>query len=62
VLGNLKKITGIDAVFTVIYGTYSIIARVKADTIDALKEILTSRVRKVPKINSTMTLTSFDEK
>ena len=40
VLKDLKKVEGVDDAFTV-YGVYDIIARVRAESMDKLKEIVT---------------------
>jgi DNA-binding Lrp family transcriptional regulator len=55
VLKDLKKVAGVDEVFAV-YGTYDIVARVKAETMDRLKEIVTVRIRKVNNVRATLTL------
>ena len=55
VLQKLKKVEGIDEALLV-YGVYDIIARVKADTMDKLREIVTWRIRKLDKVRSTLTL------
>ena len=54
-LKNLKKIKSVDEAFAV-YGVYDIIARVRADTMDKLKETVTQRIRRVDKVRSTLTL------
>jgi len=55
VLKKLKKVEGINEAFLV-YGVYDIIARVKADTMDKLKEIVTWRIRRLDKVRSTLTM------
>ena len=55
VLGTLKKVEGVDEAFAV-YGVYDIIARVAADTMDKLKEIVTWRIRRLDKVRSTLTM------
>jgi len=55
VLETLKKVDGVDEAFAV-YGVYDIIARVKADTMDKLKEIVTWRIRRLDKVRSTLTM------
>ncbi len=55
VLGNLKKVEGVDEAFAV-YGVYDIIARVKAETMDKLKETVTWRIRRLDKVRSTLTM------
>jgi len=60
VLKDLKKVEGIEEAFAV-YGVYDIIARVKADTMDKLKEIVTWRVRRLDKVRSTLTMIVVEE-
>ena len=55
VLKKLKKVEGINEAFLV-YGVYDIIAGVKADTMDKLREIVTWRIRKLDKVRSTLTV------
>ncbi len=59
VLKDLKKIEGVDEVFAV-YGTYDVVAKVKAETMDKLKEIVTVRIRKVNNVRTTLTLMSSE--
>lgn len=60
VLENLKKTDGVVEA-SILYGNYSIIARIKADTIDRLKEIISFSVRRLEKVTSTLTLMALDE-
>jgi DNA-binding Lrp family transcriptional regulator len=60
VLQNLKKVDGVNEVFAV-YGTYDIVAKVKADTMERLKEIVTVRIRKVNNVRATLTLMSSED-
>jgi len=55
VLKDLKKIEGVAEAFAV-YGVYDIIARVKADSMDKLKEIVTQHMRRLDRVRSTLTL------
>jgi DNA-binding Lrp family transcriptional regulator len=55
VLKDLKKVEGVDEVFAV-YGVYDIIARVRAESMDKLKEIVTLRIRRVDKVRTTLTM------
>lgn len=55
VLKDLKKVEGVDEAFAV-YGVYDIIARVKADSMDKLKEIVTQHMRRLDRVRSTLTL------
>jgi DNA-binding Lrp family transcriptional regulator len=60
VLKDLKKIAEVQEVYAV-YGIYDIIAKVKADTMDRLKEILTYKVRRLNRIRSTLTMIAIEE-
>jgi len=60
VLKELKKVEGVDEAF-VVYGVYDIIARIKADTMDKLKEIVTWRIRRLGKVRSTLTMIVMEE-
>ena len=55
VLEDLKKVEGVDEAFAV-YGVYDIIARVRAESMDKLKEIVTWRIRRVDKVRTTLTM------
>jgi DNA-binding Lrp family transcriptional regulator len=60
VLKDLKKVEGVEEAYAV-YGVYDIIARVKAETMDKLKEIVTWRVRRLDKVRSTLTMIVVEE-
>jgi DNA-binding Lrp family transcriptional regulator len=55
VLKDLKKVEGVDEAFAV-YGVYDIIARVEADTMDELREIVTRHIRTLDKVRTTLTM------
>lgn len=55
VLKDLKKVEAVDEAFAV-YGVHDIVARVRADTMDKLKEIITRHIRRIDKVRSTLTL------
>ncbi len=61
VLKELKKVEGVNDACGV-YGLYDIVARVKSDTMDYLKEILTNRIRRLDKVQSTLTMIVAEEK
>jgi DNA-binding Lrp family transcriptional regulator len=61
VLKELKKVEGVDQA-SAVYGVYDIVARVKADTMDRLKEIMTLRIRRLDKVHSTLTMIIVEEK
>ncbi len=55
VLQTLANINGVTEAY-IVYGVYDIVAKVKADTTEALKEIISSKIRKIPKVRSTLTM------
>ena len=55
ILNELKKVKGVEEAYSV-YGVYDIIAKVKADSMDELKDIITWRIRKIEKVRSTLTM------
>jgi DNA-binding Lrp family transcriptional regulator len=60
VLGALKKIDAVDEAYMV-YGVYDVVAEVKADTMDKLKEIVTWHIRRLDKVRSTLTMIVIEE-
>lgn len=61
VLKELKTVEGV-AESSAVYGVYDIVARVMADTMDRLKEIVTWRIRRLDKVRSTLTMIVVEEK
>ena len=55
VLDELKKLEGVKEAYLV-YGVYDIIAKVKADNMEKLKDTVTWKVRKINKVRSTLTM------
>jgi DNA-binding Lrp family transcriptional regulator len=55
VLATLKKMDSVKETHMV-YGVYDIIATVKAETMDKLKEIVTWNLRSLDKVRSTLTM------
>jgi len=60
VLAALKKIDAVDEAYMV-YGVYDVVAKVKANTMDKLKEIVTWHVRRLDKVRSTLTMIVIEE-
>ena len=60
VLKDLKKVEGVEEA-NAVYGVYDIIARVKASTMDRLKEIVALKIRRLDKIRSTLTMIEVEE-
>ena len=59
VLAELKKVEGVEEAYSV-YGVYDVIAKVKADSMDKLKDIVTWRMRRLNKVRSTLTMIVID--
>lgn len=55
VLKKLKTIQGVEEGYYS-YGVYDIITKVKADTMEQLKDMVTKQIRSLPKVRSTLTL------
>ena len=55
VLTALKKVDGVQEAHSV-YGVYDIVAKIQADSIDKLKEIVTWHIRRLDKVRSTLTM------
>ena len=53
----LKTLHGIENVKEayLVYGVYDLVARIEAETMDKLKEIVTWKVRRLDKVRSTLT-------
>ena len=52
---QLKEIPNVDEVY-VVYGVYDIVAKVKSDTMDKVKETITWKVRRLDRVRSTLTM------
>jgi len=55
VLQALKKVSNVKEAYAV-YGVYDIIAKVEAETMDKLKDIVTWNIRRLDKVRSTLTM------
>ena len=58
-INTLKELTEITEVYGV-YGVYDVLVKVKADTLDKVKEIITWNIRRIDKIRSTLTLIEIE--
>ncbi|MCS7385408.1 MAG: Lrp/AsnC ligand binding domain-containing protein [archaeon GB-1867-005] len=54
-LNEILKIEGVEEAYTV-YGVYDIVAKVKAETLNKLKKIVTWKIRRLSSIMSTTTM------
>ena len=55
VLKELSKVEGVVEAF-VVYGVYDVVTKIRADTMDKLKDIVTWHVRRLNKVRSTLTM------
>ncbi|MEM0043268.1 MAG: Lrp/AsnC ligand binding domain-containing protein [Sulfolobales archaeon] len=55
IINSLKNYDEIKELYLV-YGVYDIVARIEADSIEKLKEVVADKIRKIPKVKSTLTM------
>ncbi len=55
VLKQLRQIPGVKEAYA-IYGVYDVIAKVEADTLEAVKETISSRIRRMDYVKSTLSM------
>jgi len=60
VLKELKGIEGVEEAYFS-YGVYDIITKIRAETMELLKEMVTRKVRTLQKVRSTLTLIMMEE-
>ncbi len=60
VLKQLKNISNVEEAY-VSYGVYDLVVRVKADTMEELKDSVTHKIRKIKQVRSTLTLIMMEE-
>jgi DNA-binding Lrp family transcriptional regulator len=60
VLKELMRIDGVEESY-ISYGVYDLIAKIKANTMETLKELVTRKIRALSKVRSTLTLIIIDE-
>jgi len=61
VLERLRKLTDIKESYAV-FGIYDIVAKIEADSMEKLKEIIDWRIRRLDKIRSTLTMIVTESK
>jgi DNA-binding Lrp family transcriptional regulator len=59
VLKRLRDISEVKEAYC-LYGVYDIVVRVETDSVERLKEVITSRVRGLDKIRSTLTTIAME--
>ncbi len=52
---ELRKMPNVKESY-VVYGVYDVVAKVEAETMDKLKEVVTWKVRRLNKVRSTLTM------
>ena len=60
VLNELKSIEGVEEAYFS-YGVYDLITRIKSDTMENLKDMVTRKIRTLNKVRSTLTLIMMEE-
>ena len=55
VLKALKKVEGVEEAY-VVYGVYDIVAKIRAESMDKLREIVTWKIRRLNRVRSTLTM------
>lgn len=61
VIAQLKNMKEVEEV-SVVYGVYDIVAKITSDTMENLKEIITTKVRHLNKVRSTMTMIAAESR
>jgi DNA-binding Lrp family transcriptional regulator len=57
---QIKKLPGVNKVYTV-YGVYDIMLKVEADSMENLKEFISSKIRRMNGIKSSLTVLIVDK-
>ena len=60
VLERIKKSEGVEEAYYS-YGVYDIIAKIKAETMERLREAVSQKMRTISKVRSTLTLIIMEE-
>ena len=60
VLKEIKKLEGVEEAYFS-YGVYDLVTKIKADTMEHLKETVTRKIRALSKVRSTLTLIMLEE-
>jgi len=61
VIAQLKEMSEVEEV-SVVYGVYDIVAKITSETMDSLKEMITTKVRHLNKVKSTMTMIAAESR
>jgi len=55
VLNQIKNMECVREAY-IVYGVYDLYARIEANTIEELKNVISTKIRKLPKVRSTITM------
>ena len=55
VLKEVRAVEGVEEA-EMVYGIYDVVAKVKGETMDNLKQIITERIRRIDKVRTTLTM------
>lgn len=61
VVSTLEKLDAVVEIFPV-YGVYDVVAKVQADTMEKLKDVVTWKVRSLDEVRSTITMLILEDK
>ncbi|MHA1212116.1 MAG: Lrp/AsnC ligand binding domain-containing protein [Candidatus Heimdallarchaeota archaeon] len=61
VIAQLNDMKEVEEV-SVVYGVYDIVAKITSDTMENLKQIITTKVRHLNKVRSTMTMIAAESR
>lgn len=60
VLKNVKKVEGVEEAY-ISYGVYDLVVKVRADSMDTLKGVISDQLRQIKKVRSTISLLLIEE-
>lgn len=60
VVDQIKKVEGVEEAYYS-YGVYDVISKVKADSMEKLKDMVTRKIRTLDHVRSTLTLIMMEE-
>jgi len=61
VLEELYKIPEVEEVY-IVYGTYDVVAKIRAETLEKVREIVTDKIRRLKDIRTTVTMIIVEER
>ncbi|MHA1155547.1 MAG: Lrp/AsnC ligand binding domain-containing protein [Candidatus Heimdallarchaeota archaeon] len=62
VIAQLKAMDDVVEEVSVVYGVYDIVAKITSGTMESLKEIITTKIRHLNKVRSTMTMIAAESR